>query len=129
MKYLCLIYACEQTLRCMPGPELERILDECHAYQARLREGGHYLAGAALESVETATTLRVRAGRVGIADGPFAQTSEQLAGFYLIDAEGLHEALHLAAAIPAARLGSVEVRPVRSLEATSASARAAAALP
>jgi hypothetical protein len=81
-----------------------------------LWSGAHRLAAEALQSVQTATTVRVRNGRLSLTDGPFAETKEQLAGFYLIDARDLNEAIHLAARIPPARVGSIEVRPVRELQ-------------
>jgi hypothetical protein len=89
---------------------------ECMACGDGLRERGLLVAAEALQPVETATTLRVRGGRATITDGPFAETKEQLAGFYLIDAANLDEALEVAAKIPPAREGSIEVRPVRQLE-------------
>jgi Uncharacterized protein conserved in bacteria len=115
MKYLCLIYTDERVLQAMPEPEWRSLVEQCLRLRATLERDGMYLAGEALESATTATTLRVRAGKVSFTDGPFAETKEQLAGFYLIEAEGLHEALHAAAGIPAAQLGSIEVRPVMSL--------------
>ena len=80
-----------------------------------LRQSGYRIAAEALESVQTATTVRVRNGKVSVTDGPFAETKEQLAGFYLIDARDLNEAIQVASKIPAARVGSVEVRPIRQL--------------
>jgi hypothetical protein len=108
MKYLCLVYAEEG--------KLEAVSDrECKAFSDDLRSGGYRLAAEALQPVQTATTVRVRNGRLSLTDGPFAETKEQLAGFYLIDARDLNEAIHLAAKIPPARVGSIEVRPVREL--------------
>jgi hypothetical protein len=89
---------------------------ECMACGNGLRDQGVLVAAEALQPVETATTVRVRGGRATITDGPFAETKEQLAGFYLIDAANLDEALDVAAKIPPAREGSIEVRPVRQLE-------------
>jgi hypothetical protein len=111
MKYLCLVYMEERTLQDVPD-------SECLAYGESLRKSGRYLAAEALERVETATTVRVRNGKVSLTDGPFAETKEQLAGFYLIDAADLDEAVRLAANIPPARVGAVEVRPVRELTAS-----------
>jgi len=108
MKYLCLVYLEEQELDAVPDRE-------CKACGDALRETGHHIAAEALESVHTATTVRVRNGRVSVTDGPFSETKEQLAGFYLINAKDLNEAIQLAAKIPPARVGSVEVRPVREL--------------
>jgi hypothetical protein len=108
MKYLCLVYSEEG--------KLEAISDsECMAFGDELRAGGHRLAAEALQPVQSATTVRVRNGRLSLTDGPFAETKEQLAGFYLIDARDLNEAIQLAAKIPPARVGSIEVRPVREL--------------
>jgi hypothetical protein len=88
---------------------------ECMAYGESLRKSGRYVAAEALQRVDTATTVRVRDGRVSLTDGPFAETKEQLAGFYLVDAKDLDEAVQVAAKIPPARVGSIEVRPVREL--------------
>lgn len=112
MKYLCLIYSNEQTLHSHPDSPRD---DECLAYAQSVQESGRMLAAEPLESVQTATTVRMRNGKVSITDGPFAETKEQLAGFYLIEARDLNDALQVAANIPAARVGSVEVRPVRTL--------------
>ena len=108
MKYLCLVYSDEKQLENFPD-------DECVTYDTGLREGGSCVASEALQPVRTATTLRVRNGKVSITDGPFAETKEQLAGFYLVEAKDLDEALQIAAKIPPARVGSSEVRPVRQL--------------
>jgi hypothetical protein len=113
VKYLCLVYAEERRL--------EEVDDaDCVAYDASLRGGGRCLASEALQPVETATTVRVRDGRTSITDGPFAETKEQLTGFYLVEAADLDEAIHLAADIPPARVGSIEVRPVRPIRETVA---------
>ncbi len=112
MKYLCLIYSNEQILHSHPDSPRD---DECLAYAQSVQASGRMLAAEPLESVQTATTVRMRSGKVSITDGPFAETKEQLAGFYLIDARDLNDALQIAAHIPAARVGSVEVRPVREL--------------
>jgi hypothetical protein len=110
MKYLCLVYMQEKDLTAVPD-------DDCMAFGETLRASGRYLAAEALQPVETATTVRVRDGKVSVTDGPFAETKEQLAGFYLIDAKDLDEALQVAARIPPARAGTIEVRPVRQLSA------------
>lgn len=112
MKYLCLVYSDERLLHSQPDSPED---SECHAYAEAVQASGRMLAAQALESVTTATTVRVRNGKLSITDGPFAETKEQLAGFYLIDAKDLNEALQVAGGIPAARVGSVEVRPVREL--------------
>jgi hypothetical protein len=113
MKYLCLVYSNEEELHSLPDSPRDA---ECRAYADSVHESGRMVAAEALESVQTATTVRVRDGRVSLTDGPFAETKEQLAGFYLVEARDLNEALQLAAGIPAARVGSVEVRPVRQLQ-------------
>jgi hypothetical protein len=110
MKYLCLVYLEEQKLHAVPDRE-------CLACGDGFRKSGLLLAAEALEPVDSATTVRVRNGRVTITDGPFAETKEQLAGFYLIDARDLNDAIQAASKIPPAREGSVEVRPVRELNA------------
>jgi hypothetical protein len=108
MKYLCLVYGDEKQLHGVPD-------QECVAYDAAIRQSGHCVASEALESVTTAKTVRVRNGKVSIRDGPFAETKEHLAGFYLVDARDLDEAIEIAAQIPPARVGSVEVRPIRPI--------------
>ncbi|MGM0571311.1 YciI family protein [Marinobacter sp.] len=115
MKYVALVYYQESTINDMSEQAWHDLNQECLGCVEKLTEGGHYLAGQALQPVETATTLRVRDGEVLLSDGPFAETKEQLAGFYLLDARDLNEALQLASHIPPARLGSIEVRPVREL--------------
>ena len=108
MKYLCLVYAEEKSLEGFDD-------GECVTYDEGLRKSGHCIASEALQPVQTATTVRVRNGKLTITDGPFAETKEQLAGFYLVDAKNLDEAIRMAAEIPPARVGSIEVRPVRQL--------------
>ena len=112
MKYLCLIYSDEQVLHTSPDSPHD---SECLAYVESIQASGRMLAAEPLESVTTATTVRMRNGKLSITDGPFAETKEQLAGFYLIDAKDLNEAIQVAGDIPAARVGCVEVRPVRQL--------------
>jgi hypothetical protein len=109
MKYLCLVYLADDKLHAIP----DRI---CKSYGDGLRESGHWVGGEALQAVHTATTVRVRDGKVTMTDGPFAETKEQLAGFYMIEAKDLDEAIGLAAKIPPATVGSIEVRPVRQLQ-------------
>lgn len=109
MKYICLVYGDEKDMSLIPD-------SECMAYGDSLRNSGRYLAAEALQSVKTATTVRVRNGKVSLTDGPFAETKEQLAGFYLIDAANLDEAIQIASKIPPARAGSIEVRPIRTLQ-------------
>ena len=108
MKYLCLVYMQEQQLSEVPDRE-------CADYADGLRNRGTLVAAEPLQPTETATTVRVRNGKVSVTDGPFAETKEQLAGFYLIEARDLNEAIQVASKIPPAREGSIEVRPVRQL--------------
>ena len=111
MKYLCLVYG-EQK-------QMDTVADsECLAWGDTLLKSGHYLAAEALQPVETARTVRVRNGKTTVVDGPFAETKEVLAGFYLVDADTLEEALDIASKIPPARVGSIEVRPIRELRRT-----------
>ncbi len=110
MKYACLVY--------LEGPALREVPDsECIACGEELRRDGRMLGGEALQPAAIATTVRVRNGKVAITDGPFAETKEQLAGFYLIDAGDLDQAIRIAAKIPPARIGTIEIRPVRELGA------------
>lgn len=113
MKYLCLVYSDEDVLHSLPESPPD---SECRSYADSLINNGRLVAGEALEPVRTATTVRVRNGEVSITDGPFAETKEQLTGFYLVDTETKEEALQIAAEIPPARVGSIEVRPVRQLQ-------------
>jgi hypothetical protein len=109
MKYLCMVYLEEQKLHAVSD-------HECAACGIGFRDSGVLIAAEALQPVETATTVRVRNGKLSITDGPFAETKEQLAGFYLIEAPDLNEAIQVASKIPPAREGSIEVRPVRELQ-------------
>lgn len=109
MKYLCLVYSEEKRLEGFDD-------EECFAYNESLIKSGHVIASQALKPVATATTVRVRDGKVSITDGPFAETKEALTGFYMIEAKDLDEALGIAEKIPPARIGSIEVRPIRELD-------------
>lgn len=109
MKYVCLVYGDEAAMRTIRDAE-------CMEFGGVLQADGKRLGGEALHPVDTARTVRVREGRVSVTDGPFAETKEQLAGFYLIDAQDLDDAIQVASRIPPARIGSVEVRPVRELQ-------------
>lgn len=115
MKYVALVYYQEGIINRMSEQEWHDLNQECIAGVERLTEQGKYVTGQPLQPIETATTVRVRDDEVLISDGPFAETKEQLAGFYLLDANDLNEALQLASRIPPARFGSIEVRPVREL--------------
>lgn len=109
MKYLLLVYGEESLMATVPDAD-------CAAYSAPLRDRGVILAADALERVDTATTIRVRDGTASVTDGPFAETKEQLAGFYLVDVANLDEAIRVARGLPPARIGSIEIRPVRELQ-------------
>ena len=112
MKYLCMVYGEEAAMSTIAD-------GECIEWGDTLRKSGRYLAAEALQPVRTARTVRVRNGRTAITDGPFAETKEILAGFYLVDAGSLDEALEIASKIPPARIGSIEVRPIRELRAVN----------
>jgi hypothetical protein len=112
MKYLCLIYDEEKKMAGMSKSEGEQFMGEYFAFTEGIRKSGHYVAGEALQPVQTATTVRIRNGKVSTTDGPFAETKEQLGGFYLIEARDLNDAIQVASKIPSARIGSIEVRPV-----------------
>ena len=110
MKYLCLVYLDKEHWSAVPDRECANCGDG-------LRRSGKLLAAEPLEPIETATSVRIRNGMLTITDGPFAETKEQLAGFYLVDAADLDEAIDIASKIPPAREGTIEVRPVRELQA------------
>ena len=108
MKYLCLVYGEEA--------KMQEVDDRhCLAFDQSVRASGHCVASEALEPVATATTVRVRNGKVSVTDGPFAETKECLAGFYMIEARDLNEAISIASRIPPAQVGSIEVRPIRPI--------------
>jgi hypothetical protein len=115
MKYLCLVYQKEADLDAMPRPDHDALVAEHLAYDDALRESGHFIVAEALQPVSTATTIRVRGAQVTMTDGPFAETKEQLTGFFLVNARDLNDALQVASRIPSARFGCVEVRPIDSL--------------
>jgi hypothetical protein len=120
VKYLCLVYLSPEHWSSCPD-------SECFACSQEMAASGHFIDGAPLHPVHTATTVRVRNGRPTITDGPFAETKEALAGFYLIEARDLNEAIQLAAKIPPAKYGSIEVRPTRELDVNPQQLAAAAA--
>ncbi len=108
MKYICLVYGEEEKIGAMTD-------DDCMEYDAAIRKSGQCIASEALQRIDTAKTVRVRNGKISVIDGPFAETKEQLAGFYLIEAADLDSAIEIASKIPPAQVGSIEVRPVRQL--------------
>ncbi len=116
MRYLCLIYEDEKVSANMTEAEMGALFSEYMAFTEAIKKGGQHLGGEALQPIATATTVRVRNGKVSTTDGPFAETKEQLGGYYLINAKDLNDALQVAAKIPAARTGSVEVRPIMEFD-------------
>jgi len=116
MKYLCLIYEDESRFATTPKPEMDKIMSEYGAFGESIRKSGNHIAGYQLQTTDSATTVRSRNGKVSTTDGPFAETKEQLGGFYLIEARDLNDAIQVASKIPSARLGSVEVRPIREFK-------------
>ena len=113
MKYLCLVYMEETTLHAMSQSERVSLSNESMAYCDELQKNGQFIAASPLHPVETATTVRVRGGTVSTTDGPFAETKEQLGGYLLIDVRDLNDAVRIASKFPAARFGSIEVRPIK----------------
>ena len=113
MKYLCLVYLSKENWSACPD-------DHCFTFAEDLHQSGRLLAAEPLHPVDAATTVRVRNGQMTMTDGPFAETKEMLAGFYLVDAKDLNEAAQIASQIPPAKYGSIEVRPVRELAVDAA---------
>jgi hypothetical protein len=112
MQYLLLIYDPEKAWTTMPEGERNQMFAEYMTFTNDIKASGHYRAGDALQATHTATTVRVRDGKTSTTDGPFAETREQLGGYYLIEAKDLDEATKIAARIPSAKIGSIEVRPI-----------------
>jgi hypothetical protein len=112
MQYLLLIYGNEESFGNMSKAEQDGVLQEYGAFTKGIAQSGHYRGGNELAAISTATTVRVRDKKRLVTDGPFAETKEQLGGYYLIDAKDLDDALAVAAQIPSARWGSIEVRPI-----------------
>ena len=116
MKYMLLIYEDEKR----PGvsdAEWQQMMGEYMQFTKDIQTSGHYKTGAPLKPTATATCVRIRAGKRAVTDGPFAETREQLGGYYLIEARDLDDAISIAARIPSARLGTIEVRPVMEIPA------------
>lgn len=116
MRYLCLIYEEQGKFAAMSKSEQDAGLAEYSAFTDAIKKSGHYIGGEALQPVETATSVRVRNGKVSSTDGPFAETKEQLGGYYLINAKDLNGAIQVASRIPSAKWGTIEVRPIWELE-------------
>ena len=117
MQYLCLVYQEESKMDAFLPSELDALASEALAYRDELRHRGHYVASSRLQPSRTAATVRVRNGQVSLGDGPFAETREQLNGFYLLDARDLNDAIRLASKMPPARIGSIEIRPLAEFDA------------
>lgn len=116
MRYLCLIYDEEKKVADMSQTDQEKFMGDYFTFTEDVKKSGHYIAGEALQPVSTATTVRVRNGKISTTDGPFAETKEQLGGYYLINARDLNDAIKVAARIPSARLGTIEVRPIQEFD-------------
>ena len=112
MKYLCLIYDDEKKWGTLPKAQSDAVMGEYRGFTEDIKKSGHYVGGDALQPTSAATTVRVRSGKVSTTDGPFAETKEQLGGYYLINAKDLNDAIQVAARIPSAKMGSIEVRPI-----------------
>jgi hypothetical protein len=117
MKYLCLIYSDEKRIGSLSASDSEKVMGEYGAFTQSIQKSGHLLAAERLQPTHTATTIRSRNGKVSTTDGPFAETKEQLGGFYLIEARDLNDAIQVASRIPGTRMGSIEVRPIWELSA------------
>jgi len=111
MKYLVMIYTDPKLLDALPAGEFDRMMSHCDAYAAGLKESGTLIASQKLQPVESATTLRVRGGKLSTTDGPFAETKEHFGGYNLIEARDLDEAIRIASKFPWSEVGAVEVRP------------------
>ena len=120
MRYLCLIYENETAWEAVPPAESEAIMNEYFQFTDEIRKNGKYVAGEALQPTASSTTVRVRNGKVSTTDGPFAETKEQLGGFYMIEATDLNDAIQVASRIPSARHGAIEIRPVVDFSAETA---------
>lgn len=116
MKYVCLVYLDEKKLDALSEQEFDILVNDSLDYDEQLQRSGHFVMAEALQSVQTATSVRVRNGKVSTTDGPFAETKEQLGGFILIEATDLNSALQVASKIPVGRFGCIEVRPIQELE-------------
>ncbi len=117
MQYMLLIYDDERHFRDMSEEERGKIFQEYGAFTQGLRDRGAFVAGEPLQPISAATTVRVRDGEQLVTDGPFAETKEQLGGYYVVEADSIDEAIEHAAKIPSARYGSIEVRPIMPISA------------
>jgi len=115
MQYLLLIYDAEKNIAAMPENDYARLMSDYRTFSAELAQSGKLVGGNRLHDVAKATTVRVREGKPQLTDGPFAETREQLGGYYLVNAKDLDEACAIAARIPSAKYGSIEVRPIHEM--------------
>jgi hypothetical protein len=116
MKFMFTIYHDESVLDAMPETEMQALVDSAIEYAEEIRRSGHYIVSAALQRARTARTIRTRAGKVSSSDSPFAETREQLGGFFVIEAKDMDEACAVAARFPPARVGVIEIRPIQELK-------------
>ncbi|MDQ2924928.1 MAG: YciI family protein [Acidobacteriota bacterium] len=115
MQYLLLIYGNEKNWAATPQDKRKEVLGEYFAFINDIKPKGHYIGGNPLQPTHAATTVRVRDGKRTVTDGPFAETKEQLGGYFLVEAKDLDEATEIAALIPGAKMGSIEVRPIHPI--------------
>ena len=115
MKYLCLIYSDESQWQKMDKADGDKMMSEYGEYTKGIMASGHYIGGNRLQPTHAATTVRIRNGKLSTTDGPFAETKEQLGGYYLIEAKDLNDAIQVGSRIPGARVGSIEVRPIAEM--------------
>jgi len=116
MKFMFTIYHDENVLDAMPEKEMQALVDSAIEYAEDIRQSGHYISSDALQRTRTARTIRTRAGKASTSVGPFAETKEQLGGFFVIEAKDMDEACAVAARFPPARVGAIEIRPVQELK-------------
>jgi hypothetical protein len=115
MKYLCLIYLNEDEMDAMPAREMDSLNERHLAFNDELRRTSHFIEAEALAPARATAKIRVRKGSIGVTDGPYAESKELVAGFYLIEAADMEEAIAIASRIPSAPLATIEVRPTRQL--------------
>src|SRR5438093_925452 len=116
MKYLCLVYQNEKAWQQMSQADMEKGMAEYNAFTEAIKKAGNYVGGEALQPTNTATSVRVRNGKVSTTDGPYVETKEQLGGYYLIKAKDLNDAVQVASRIPGAKHGTIEVRPIMEFD-------------
>ena len=116
MRFMFMIYHDEREMETLPKEEMQTLIDSALEYDEKIKQSGHYIVSNALQRARTARTIKVRGGKTAVTDGPFAETKEQLGGFFLIEARDLDEACEVASRFPPARMGVVEVRPVWELK-------------